>query len=186
MKHIGYINTEGGPLILIDAFLAPKWKGIEEDGTDYKRACSLFDSNQILEGGIIPIEDSHALLWEMEGAGTADVFKKDENHFFIVRTWPVNPQDESFAESLAEMTPENLIEIGELLVPSNNLVILWATESGKCVESVEISKSGLSNDSRGIGDSGFIFPLRSHHVRCFHDKVETNRGLGRRLHIIAQ
>ena len=91
MKQLGYINAEGGPLLIMDASVSHSWKGIEGDGCDYKEACKLFDVNPSIEGGPISIDGETGMLWEMKGPGTADAFMND--HLVIVRTWPTNPSD---------------------------------------------------------------------------------------------
>ncbi len=89
MNYIGWINAEGGPLLLIDPALAPFWQG--SSGTDYDRACGLFDANSGIEGTPISVGAGKGILWEMGGPGTAHVFREDETHYIVVRPWPTDP-----------------------------------------------------------------------------------------------
>src|SRR5439155_2136638 len=85
MENIGVVNAEGGPLLLADFRFAQSWHGAEGDSSDYQRACDALDSEPRLEGIEIPISEGRGVLWEMEGAGTADIFRMSENHIAIVR-----------------------------------------------------------------------------------------------------
>jgi hypothetical protein len=58
-SNLGHVNAEGGPLLLIDGDLARHWNGIS--GSDYHRACTLFDSNPALQGSEIIVDDGQAI-----------------------------------------------------------------------------------------------------------------------------
>lgn len=183
MDFLGYINAEGGPLLVADSVLVPYWKGIE--GKDYDRACAIFDHCHETEGAEIDIGTGKGIVWEMQGAGTVDVFKHSETHLCISRIWPHDPKDSSAPQMIADQQLRCDQHIGNLLVESGRLVILWASEDGSSI--------GLTSDadvSRPTGDmaidtAGLVVRVSRSSFACFHDSVEVSAGLGRRLHLIA-
>jgi len=82
MDVLGYINAEGGPLVVIDRALVPLWKGI--GGEDYDRVCTIFNNNSELKGAEIGIGGGKRIVWEMKGAETADVLRHSQSHMCIV------------------------------------------------------------------------------------------------------
>lgn len=181
MRKINYVDSEGGPLLLVDADLGSFWKGIESE--DYDRACKFFDSNPHSEGGGISIGHSDGLLWEMNGAGTAYVFSDDDNRVVIVRTWPNDILRSDIPELMASELPDNLKKIGELKVASGFLLILWAAESGECVNSGEGIIEGRPVGDFAIETSGAIIRLQPAQYECWHDEIVNEFGIARRCHI---
>src|SRR5438105_6947018 len=99
MRHLGFVQAEGGPLVLLDTALARSWAGIA--GSDYNRACDFFDSHPDAEGGIITVGPGWALVWEMGGAGTADISESQDRSVVVVRAWPSSAADKSVVKTLA-------------------------------------------------------------------------------------
>ena len=185
VENIGVVNAEGGPLLLADFRFAQSWHGAEGDSSDYQRACDALDSEPRLEGIEIPISEGRGVLWEMEGAGTADIFRMSENHIAIVRVWPEDPLDTRAAETLALQPTANLLELGTLVVATGVLAILWAAENGECLrlsDAVALRPSGET----AIQDSVLILRVQKALFRCQHDKVETPSGIARRLHLFRE
>ena len=147
MEHLGVINAEGGPLLLADFKLAQLWRGTDDDSANYQRACEAFDLQPELEGTEVGVPDGRGVLWEMRGAGTADVFRLSENHIAVVRIWPKNPTDNTAPETLAACPTQNLLDIGHLLVPSGVLAIFWAVEDGRCFRSTDASARRPSGET---------------------------------------
>jgi hypothetical protein len=181
MDYIGWINAEGGPLLLTDAALAASWQG--SSGTDYERACGLFDAHPGIEGTAISVGAGMGILWEMSGPGTAHVFRDDESHYVIVRPWPTDPTNYDAPRLMAEQASTTSVEIGPLSTESRVLLILWAVEDGPLVESPQTTEPSRPTGEKAIEDSGLLVPLRRKAFRCFHDQVETSVGTGRRLHL---
>jgi len=181
LKHLGYINTEGGPILVMDASLCRFWRGAAGDGTDYLRVCQSFDRNPNQAGAPISIGDSHAMLWEMEGAGTADAFIND--HLVILRTWPCDPRDNTVPRKLAAEPLATGSELGQIQVPTGILVILWAAENGDCVKSLDVSENGRPAGNMAMGSAGLILRLGKGIYNCVHDRLETSLGTARRLHL---
>jgi hypothetical protein len=185
MQHIGYVNAEGGPLLLIDARLASDWQGTS--GNDYERACKLFDSTAGLEGGEISVGTGKGLLWEIAGPGTADVFKQDDN-YLIVRVWPADPSDQNASALIANQSGTKPVKVGTLLVTGGTLAILWAAEDASLLEPhTAVSQPSRPKGETAIDDSILFIPVSGGTIfTCVHDQVETDIGMGRRLRLTAK
>lgn len=166
----------------MDASVSHSWKGIEGDGCDYKEACKLFDVNPSIEGGPISIDGETGMLWEMKGPGTADAFMND--HLVIVRTWPTNPSDTTASLYFANEPILNPFELGRLTIRTGVIAILWATENGQCVQSLNIPLNGRPTGPMAIGTSGLIAGIEKGNYRCLHDQVEARVGMARRFHLL--
>src|SRR5579871_680659 len=92
MKYLGAVSSEGGPLLLADARLARDWRGSDEDGSDYARACDLFAGEE-RPGGPISIGQGQGIVWDLEDAGTADVFRVETGRIVLVGAWLDEPND---------------------------------------------------------------------------------------------
>jgi len=180
MIHLGFIDTEGGPLVLLDAMLAQFWSGIE--GIDYGRACNLFDLHPSAKGGIISIESGSALVWETGGAGTVDVYKTDNNGFVLVRAWLSQNAETSVLRKLADKPVEEFTELGGIEIASGSIAILWATESGRGVDSA-ISEQARRPKSLNLVNGGLVVPSRLGKFEAIHDSVKLSASHAQRLHL---
>lgn len=180
MRELNYVNTEGGPLLLVDAKFGHLWTGI--DGSDYDRACEIFNSNPLLEGGLISIGDGSGLLWEMSGAGTAHVFSSSNADLIIVRTWPINASRSDIPKLMANEAIQNPKKLGCFNLISEFLLILWAAENGDCVEGIDFS-AGRPSGEMAIDTSGAIVKLAPSRYECWHDEIKNDLGVARRCFI---
>jgi len=183
MDFLGYINAEGGPLLVMDSVFVPYWKGIE--GEDYDRACAIFDNNPKSEGAEIDIGTGKGIVWEMQGAGTANVFKHSESHLCITRIWPHDPKDSSAPRLIADQQVRRDQYVGDLLIESGRLVILWATEDGSSIRLSSDADVSRPTGDMAIDTAGLVVRVSRSSFACFHDSVEVSAGVGRRLHLIA-
>lgn len=184
IKRIGDVNAEGGPLIYLDSKVAPHWHGIENGGMDYQRVCDFLEADDShREGGIISINAHFAILWEMAGGGTAEVFQITKKYYIVVRSWPLDLEDLMINSQLACLKGENPLKLGSINILSSFLIILWAPESGNCIGNPETLNPGRPTGEMAIDSAGLI-------VRCLpgvyeftHDTVRSKYGDGRRCHI---
>ncbi len=181
MERIGFVEAEGGPLILVDAVLARSWTGI--DGTDYQRACDFFDQNLDVNVGIIAVGSGSAALWEIHGAGTADVYRSGAKGIMIVRAWTPPFAEASERIALAEEPGGEILDFGEIEVISGAAVVLWAAESGLGID-VALSPQVRRPRSLNLDNAGLIIPLISGKYKVSHDCVKKAGGEARRLHLI--
>ncbi len=182
MTQVGYINAEGGPLLVMDASVALLWKGVDEGGIDYKRACALFDKSPTIEGGDIPIGKTTGMVWEMKGPGTANIFTN--SHLMIIRAWLVDPTDNAAVRQLAEHPVLALSELGQLTVSTGMLAILWAAENGKCIQTSADPPSGCPTGATTFETAGLVLKVKKGNYKCQHDQVETIAGKARRFHLL--
>ena len=188
MENLGYVSSEGGPLLIADAAIARNWQGATLDNVDdYQRACEIFDADSEVQGEFIPIAESRGLIWDMGGAGTSDIFLKDSAHLVIVRAWLDDTDDEEKAISDLAHTPlREYKDLGSLEVKTGLVAILWAPESGQCIEATDISGSAVSIDGTSIDGSGLLVKLERGAYKCLHDEFTGKHGDARRCHLIKQ
>jgi hypothetical protein len=184
MDFLGCINAEGGPILVADSSLIPHWKGIE--GEDYDRTSAIFDGNPELEGSVIDIGAGKAILWEMKGDGTADAYKHSESHFSITRIWPHDPADSAGPQLIADKPVNRDRYIGDLVVESGSFVILWAPENGTALRYSSETEVSRPIGGMAIDSAGLVVRVSHSSFACFHDSVETQAGIGRRLTLIAR
>ncbi|WAT15826.1 Imm21 family immunity protein [Xanthomonas fragariae] len=97
MKNLNWIESTGGPLILLHRELLPHWSGIKKslfdaDTTDYSRACDVHD-----ELGVVAVGPKQALVLGDEPDATAII--QNENSIFIVR-WRWAPSENELLSTL--------------------------------------------------------------------------------------
>src|SRR5262249_7107315 len=117
-------------LLLADLITVTSWRGIEEGGKDYERACDLLEEGPGTEGCAIAIGGETGVVWEMEGGGTAGVFRRGQDYAIVTRIWPEDPDDTRTFRVLAEVAAADIARIAELSIASGVLAILWAPEDG--------------------------------------------------------
>lgn len=83
MENIGYVSTEGGPLLIVDFKSAPGWIGIEGD---YERVIELLNAGKNNDGIQVEIGGEPAVIWETP-TGTADVWRFSEDSLILCRPW---------------------------------------------------------------------------------------------------
>ena len=178
-KLLGTVSSEGGPLLIADATFIQSWRGIDDGGADYDRACELSGN-----GGEITLGAGHGVLWEM-GPGTATVVRQSESTLVLSCGWfeTADPDDESFV-SLASLPLSDLsVALGEVTVHSGTLVILWAPENGRCVESTVVPSDGIPTGEMSMGGTGLIVAVRPGRYAFLHDEVETDHAGAQRCHV---
>ena len=123
---VGVVSTEGGPLLIADRELASGWTGAL--GTDYQRACDLFDADPDMPGGPVALDGGWGLLWDMP-TGTAEVWRRGAAQLTISRPW-VDPE-EDVSEQLANLPRRRSVPFGQLEIRSGWMLIVWAAPSGQ-------------------------------------------------------
>jgi hypothetical protein len=181
MQQLDYIDSEGGPLLFVDAELGNFWNGV--DGNDYDRACHFFDSDSSIEGGQISIHNGKGILWEMNGAGTAYIFKSPDENFVILRGWFTDDSDNGAPILMAKEPIVDCVKLGVLNLSSGRLAILSSVENGVCILPNDLKKSGRPSGEMANDSAGYIIKLQNAHFELLHDCVESSLGVARRCHI---
>lgn len=186
MRHLDTVSAEGGPFLLADAKVAQSWRGVEGDGSDYERACQIFYDDKGAPGGSITIDQTRAVVWEPEGAGIADVLTDQQGRLILIRVWIDASDDTSAVLALAGLPLNAPINIGSLELTSGVLAVLWAAESGDCIETLDIAESERPTGEMADDSSGLLVCLSKGVYSCLHDEVELNGESARRCHLIKQ
>jgi hypothetical protein len=182
LKHLFYVNAEGGPLLCADVQAMRTWRGATSGAPDYDALCALFDAESHCEGAVIEIAGRPAVAWEMGGAGTAHVFRDDAGIIRIVRVWLDDDSMKTVVALAAAAAPPQTT-IGEFAVPSGRLAILWAPESGETIPEnshAEVEEVLCS----GISCTAFVMRVTARRYICLHDEVSLASGDARRLTLV--
>jgi hypothetical protein len=184
LKHLFYVNAEGGPLLCADAQVMRSWRGAEPGAPDYDALCAVLEGEPHCEGVVIEFAGRPAVAWEMGGAGTADVFLDDSGIIRIVRSW-LDDDDHrmSTIAALATAAGPGQTAIGELAVPSGRLAILWAPESGETIREYGDAEVEEVADT-SMGASAFVMRVTARRYACLHDEVSLASGDARRLTLV--
>lgn len=173
---VGVVSTEGGPLLIVDRELAAGWTGAF--GTDYQRACDLFDADPDVPGGPVALDGGWGMVWDMP-TGTAEVWRRGSGGLTISRPW-VEPEHD-ISRQLAEDPPRQVVRFGQLEIRSGWLMIAWAAEEGREVSFIEPG-DGVALDL-SVAHAGLIVALPAGQYALAHDEVEIVSGSSRRCFI---
>ena len=182
MEFVGHVNAEGGPLILLDHAVATRWRGIEDGGGDYRRACQLLDRTPRVAGLPIPVGQGNGLLWDMGGPGTAMVYRHTQDHIEILRDWVDAPDGRAHTRQLAALALQAAEEVGTIVLLTEWLIVLWAPEDGLAFESFD--SAGRANGEMAFETGGLAVRAVPGEYRVWHDKVSTENGSARRCHLV--
>jgi hypothetical protein len=181
MKHRFSINAEGGPLLCLDAQAAKQWMGCAA-GQDYEGLCARFDATPGLLAIRINVGGQPSIAWEMGGPGTADVFSDESGLIRIVRPWVDKDTPGELAE-LAATHSSDVLDIGEIAIPSCLLAVLWAVEEGSRVP-MAIEGSIQKVPGTTIDDSAWVLKTTHIRYRCQHDEIVVGSAQARRLTLL--
>jgi hypothetical protein len=168
MDELGYVSTEGGPLLLIDRDAVSSWFGIE--GDDYDRACRILDQREV--GGEIPVGEHRGLLWGVP-TGTTEIWRITPDSLVLSRNW-LDPEavrsEQEQSRRLVDLPQSHQSDLGRLAVRSGWVVILWATENGSDIVKLDPA-DGLALDL-SVGNAGIIVSLPAGEYLCSGDEVQ--------------
>ncbi len=186
LKETGYVCSEGGPLLIADAADARLWE-MNFDGSDYERACFLFEEMTDTPGAVLSLNGNNGVVWELGGAGVGHVFNMGKEHIVIIRTWPSNPETvDKLLSDLARLPLQTLVALGDLIVHSGVLAVMWSAESGASITSLEVSPDGRPSGDMVTGCSVLLMNMNTGNYSCFHDEVQVYGNQARRCHLLLQ
>ncbi len=192
MIYIDNVDSEGGPFLLADATVARDWRGSDGDGSDYERACRVLLADPEPPGALIFVGLEQALVWDPYGAGTGDVFMNARGDLTIIRAWLDEPDGASSDDelktvtTLAELPSGEATALGSLRITSGVLAILWAPESGECIEALDVEENERPTGEMATGSSGLLVRVAKGSYSCLHDEFELADVSARRCHLIRQ
>lgn len=182
MNHLFSLNAEGGPLLCLDARAAAVWKGAENGARDYAELCAKIDAQPYFSAAVIPIVGTSGVVWEMEGAGTADVFIQSDGRVEIVRAWLTEDTAEELAK-LTERKPVSRVELGVIDIPSGVVAVLWAAESGRGMPQ-QMDAAFKRIVGTAINESAFAVNVANRRFSCWDERVEIGESQARRLTLV--
>jgi hypothetical protein len=177
--HLGHVSTEGGPLLVGDRDDVVSWRGVEEPGDDYRRACEVLDLQPTAGGGTVPVGAGAGVIWDMP-TGTAHVWRRRPNEIVISRAWV--DADQNMASFLASLPLEDPVPLGDLIVRSGWIVVLWAAAEGAGV--ADVAPSDALSLSLVIGNDALIASLGASRYVCYRDEVADGDSSARRCWIV--
>jgi hypothetical protein len=179
MSHIFSLNAEGGPLLCVDAGAAARWNGAEGDAQDYGNLCAVIDAQPEFSATITPIAGLPGVVWEMQGAGTADVFVGDDGRITVVRAWLGEDANDA-VEALADTEPVSRMVLGVIDVPSGVLAVFWSVESGRTIPQ-HIDSRFKQIDGTAVKGSVFVLKAATSRYTCCDELVKMRNSHARRL-----
>lgn len=184
-EYSNAINSEGGPFLIADGEIAQMWRGCEERGTDWQRAFDRLMQDPRLMAVEIEIGSEQGIIWDAFGAGTAFFFKKNEGHFILCRFWLYAGQNvESAVMECLSAGTEHSTPVGILRITTGTVAVLWAAESGACIESLVVPDDNRPTGEMATGSSAFIGEMPVGEYRCLCDAVDMDRWMFRRCHFM--
>lgn len=181
MTYLGYINTEGGPLIIADSNIIKGWNGIE--GNDYAQLCNVFDSDLTLEGFPINFKRNLPISWELGGGGTVNIYKNG-TMIVLVKLWRSDDNLKLDETELVNIPiSDEQIHIGNLIIDTQYLLIFWATETleNACLD--DSKHHGILNGDFAFDNSSLYIKTSVKEFSCICDNLNINGSYARRLHL---
>ncbi|NDV78466.1 hypothetical protein [Dysgonomonas sp. 511] len=181
MNYLGYISTEGGPLIISDSSVINNWDGI--DGEDYEQLCEVFDSDLTLEGFNVKFKNYLPIAWELEGAGIVKIYRNNDD-ILLIKVWSSEKDSDLDKEDIINIPVEEEINIGNLILNTEFLFVFWATESLYNVKFDNQKEYGIPNGDFAMDDSIFFLKTSKKKYSCLYDKINKKGIYARRLRLI--
>ncbi|MCW3098388.1 MAG: hypothetical protein JWL77_4006 [Chthonomonadaceae bacterium] len=186
LNYYGVVDSEEGLLLFGDANTLHHWRGLENEQAQVDQIEVILESGQ--PGLNISIEDGMGVIWEMEGAGTTDVFISDiAEDIMLVRVWLEGSEDsESETQIITDFSVTPVASnpvFAEFEVRSGCLGILAPSESGECINSQDSIHYFLSVEDMATESSGTLLPCANGRYQCFHDSVQLGSAEARRCYI---
>jgi len=182
MEYLFSINAEGSPLLCLDARAAESWKGSEDGAPDYDNLCAEIGTCSEFSAIVRQIGGQRSAVWEMGGAGTADVFLRHDGAVVVVRAWLAENTDRELIK-VAIGNPDYRLEMGTIDVPSGILAVLWAPESGERIPQ-ELDTGVVRVPGTAVRDSVFALKLPNVCFDSYDERVYIGMSEARRLTLI--
>lgn len=181
IKMLGTVSGEGGPLIIGDSLSIRSWDGFA--GDDFSRACTIFDSDPLLQGAHILVGTYSAILWEMQGGGIAHVYDLGNGDLMLVRPWLKFPYSPDEMVRIAHVSPTSVLDLGTFRVSSGSIAVVWAAESGSCITDQDLIKTGSASGELSVPGSAFVTTTEHANYHVCHDYVAGIWGEARRCRL---
>jgi len=186
LNYYGVVSSEEGLLLFGDAKTLQQWRGLENEQAQVAQIKTILEAEQ--PGLNLSIEDGLGVIWEMEGAGTTDVFiSAIAEDIMLVRVWLEGSEDaESETQIITDFSAMPMASspvFAEFEVRSGYLAALAPSESGECITSQDGNRYSLSVEDMATEGSGTLLPCANGRYQCYHDSVQLGAAEARRCYI---
>ena len=186
LNYHGVVSSEEGLLLFGDAKTLQQWTGLENEKAQVDQTEVILEAGQ--PGLNLSIENGLGVIWEMEGAGTTDVFISDvAEDIMLVRVWLEGSEDSATeTQMIADFSAMPVAPspvFAEFEVRSGYLAILAPSESGECIKGQEFTPYYLSVEDMTTDSSGTLLPCANGRYHCYHDSVQLGAPEARRCYI---
>jgi hypothetical protein len=185
IEWLAKVGCEGGPLLVCDASAFAAWGGaVLDEDYELDPACDLHRANAVLyptddeeyEAGFVHFGPSGAragLVWEMDGAGVAEVAAGDGG-LLVMRSW-VRNTDAPHRYVTGPAAPRRELPVGDLDVPGGRLAVVWAPVGA--AEAGPLPPDGPATlDLDHIHGVGALLPVRPGRYRVSRGSLHGTRG----------
>lgn len=182
LRRLGYVSSEGGPLLLLDVSTLPAWGGT--DLGDYQRICDWLDQHPGEPGYETDVGSSTGLVWDF-GSGTADVFRESSTRVVFSHA-VLDVDDDTVAEAAASAPRSDAKPFGSFIVESGKVAAIWSPGRGSEIDIEDGVGDGGSLDVAGIDGAGIVLTLPSGRYVAWYDRVEGEGFDARRCLIVPE
>lgn len=168
---LGTVASEGGPYLVVDVVHAPDWSGVSED--DYDGLC-LELGTAAPKSGVVTRRHSHvAVAWDPGGGGIAEILRSP-SAFGLLRWWG----DGTATPGTRGMTlrARETEYIGDLPLYSGRVLVLWAPEDGRCIDTA--NNGPVPGSQLSIDGTAYILACAPGVYRVEHHRLELGDEFG--------
>jgi hypothetical protein len=184
-EYIDAVDSEDGLLVFGDAAALQMWRGTSSDEEDVNKIQSALTGG--LPGLDLPIANDTGVIWNMEGPGTADVFRDEPSgHILLVRSWLTDPESMESVLAFSSIDAALNNAFAQFHIHSGCLAILSSTEDGASIHNANETEYILSRQDMMTETSGMLLPITSGHYFCYYDKIEIEEEEAIRCHVILE
>ncbi|HAX82267.1 MAG TPA: hypothetical protein DCY40_06865 [Actinobacteria bacterium] len=176
------MSSESGPLLLVDVFSVKGWGG--SGSGDYQRICAWLDDHPSVPGYQVDLGTGLALVWELGGAGTADVYRRTAQDLLLIRSWADADLHASEAAGLPPL--DSLSRLGGLTVTSGFVLAFWPPAAGHEIDVPSVLADGVQVEVSGVSDAGLIVALSAGRYSAYWDEVFSATTEARRCWLVKE
>jgi hypothetical protein len=179
LQHVGTVSSEGGPLLVLDREALPAWGGI--DYGDFERIGTWLDEHPGTPGYEAAVGAATGLVWDLGGAGTADVFRSAPDRLVLVRAWVTGDDEALVAEAAARPVTGGGTAAGGLTVGSGPVLVFWPVDRGPEIELPADAADGDPIALPSMDGAALAVTLPPGRYAAHHDEVAADGVRARRL-----
>jgi hypothetical protein len=173
---LGDVSTEGGPFLLVDRAAYRSWGGAGDgneplEATDYGRILRIYE-------GELLIGSCSSVAFDIEGPGTASVYRVGPDQIAIVRSFADETSWRESQRRFADTWREATAVLGRVDVPTGDLLIIWSPVAAGDVDSFEPGDDGASLSANAIAGLGMQVTVTPGTLVVRADRAEHSETAG--------